>query len=162
MENMVCTKHGSISKSKYTMRENLRNFLRGLSVLLGTPQGLPLLEGRGLLPHELQVHPLQHVRRAHEAVIHLKLEASLIERRPQEVQLGVVHRREEVVEHVVAKGGGHEEEVGGLLDVADGVDLVDAPVLGLGVQIVAGVVDERVVVGGYERCEGQPVEAEAL
>ena len=108
------------------------------------------------------MHPLQHVRRAQEAVIHPKLEASLIERRPQEVQLGVVHRGEEVVEHVVAEGGGHEEEVGGLLDVADGVDLVDAPVLGRGVLVVAGVVYERVVVGGYEGREGQPVEAEAL
>ena len=96
------------------------------------------------------MHPLQHVRRSHEAVIYAKLEAGLGERRPQEVQLGVVHRREEVVQHVVAKGGGHEEQVRGLLDVADGVDLVDAPVLRLGVLVVAGVVDERVVVGGYE------------
>ena len=75
----------------------------------------------------------------------------------------MVHGGEEVMQDVVAKGGGHEEEVGCLLDVADGVDLVEAPVqVGLGVPVVAGVVDVRVMVGGYERGECQPIETEAL
>ena len=74
----------------------------------------------------------------------------------------MVHCREEVVQHMVSEGGGHEEQVWGLLDVADGVNLMDAPILGLGVLVVAGMVDERVVVGGYERREGQPVGAKSL
>ena len=87
---------------------------------------------------------------------------SLRERGPKEVQLGVVHRGEEVVQNVVAEGGGDEEEALALLDVAHGVDLVYAPVLVLRVQVVTGVVDQWVMVGGYERGELQPVGATAL
>ena len=74
----------------------------------------------------------------------------------------MVHCGEEVVQHVVAEGGGAEEEALALLDVAHGVDLVDAPVPGGRVQVVAGVVDQWVVVGGYERGVLQPVGAAAL
>ena len=74
----------------------------------------------------------------------------------------MVHCGEKVVQHVVAEGGGDEEEAWALLDVAHGVDLVDAPVLGPGVQVVTGVVDQWVVMSGYERGELQPVGATAL
>ena len=76
-----------------------------LLVLLGAAQRLSLLECGGRLPHDLQVNPLQHVPCPHETVFNSKLEAGLVEGRPQKVQLGVVHSGEEVVQDVVAKGG---------------------------------------------------------
>ena len=133
-----------------------------LLALLGAAQRLSLLECGWRLPHDLQVHPLQHVPCPQETVFNSELEAGLVEGRPQEVQLGVVHSGEEVVQYVVAKGGCHEKQVGGLLDIADGVNLVDAPVSGAWVLVVPSVVHKRMVVGGYLRCERQPVEAHAL
>ena len=85
----------------------MHGYLSKLSILLGATQGLPLLKSGGSLSHELQVHPLPHVHRAHVMVVDAKLEAGLGECRPQEVQLGVVYSGEEVVQRVVAKGGDH-------------------------------------------------------
>ena len=51
---------------------------------------------------------------------------------------------------MVAEGGDHQEQVR-LLDIADSVNLVDAPVLGFRVRIIATMIDERMVVGGDQR-----------
>ena len=94
-------------------------------------------------------------------VVDPELSTRLSQGRIEVSQLGVVHGGKEVVQQVVSQRGHVEQRAEGLVHVAGGVQLVQAPVR-LRAWVIARVVHRRVVVRADESGEGDPVGAEAV